>query len=64
MEQLQYKSKGGGLGVSKLRYTFWQIFTKKGGRNTFSSFLLKDRGRNNTIFLETWKTGVKLAEHM
>ena len=30
---------------------------KNSGRNTFSSFLLKYRGRNYTNFPETWKEG-------
>ena len=40
-------------------YTFCPILMKHRGRITiFSSFLLNYRGRNYTIFPETWKRGV------
>ena len=46
-------------------YTFCLIFMRNKGRNTtFSPFLLKYRGRNYTNFLETWKRGVEMVEHM
>ena len=46
-------------------YTFCLILMRNQGRNTtFSPFVLKYRGRNYTNFLETWKRGVEMAEHM
>ena len=55
------KGKKGGR-----NYTFNHFFFYKNrGRNTtFSSSSFKYRGRNYTNFPETWKSGVKVAEHM
>ena len=43
---------------------FAKFWRKRGRNTTFSSFLLKYWGRNRTNSPQTWKRGVKMAEHM
>ena len=58
VETLQ-RAKNGGW-----NYIFCRFLAKNRAQNTFSSFLLKYRGRNYTNFPETWKSGVEMTEHM